>query len=390
MSDENLSHLTWMKRPCLFRGGRRVFFLEHCRESAVLVGFWTGVCITCLVTSQQKGGRMTAQLIIGGKSDQWGSTTVASAQQSAGGSRSQRQCRSSQVGDSHFRYWGRGAQRWRDCQSEVCSHPVHQRIQSCKLYIERAKQRVVRAEAVISRAVEQKATCEGDVAEGEKRLQQFLGRRVTGTACTSKFTSSRGVATTQRRVGEGKQRGSSEFGARTDPPFIKEIPPIPVSAQELGGWISERSCRLRNALECWDSTIAQIGSLLSQGISQLASVPRDFPAEGQSLSSMMETLVRCENKVGSSGSGDASRDAIDAREPRVKARYGLRGVRVGEASNPGTRFHGTKDAANNALAFLEDELTMFDTTEPMVRTRGWSQLWCRESRAPVFQAFRGI
>ena len=68
-------------------------------------------------------------------------------------------------------------------------------------------------------------------------------------------------------------------------------PPIPASAQELGGWISERNCDLRNALEFGDtSTVAQIGSLLSQGISQLASVSRDVP-DGQSRSSMMESLI---------------------------------------------------------------------------------------------------
>ena len=72
--------------------------------------------------------------------------------------------------------------------------------------------------------------------------------------------------------------------------------------------------------------------MLSQGISQLASVLRDCPAEGQSRSSMMESLIEgCP-----SGNRDASRDAIDAREPSVNARYGLRGAWVGEASNPGS------------------------------------------------------
>ena len=89
--------------------------------------------------------------------------------------------------------------------------------------------------------------------------------------------------------------------------------------------------------------------------------------------------VRCEKKVGPSGSRDASRDAIDAREPRVKARYGLRGARVGEASNPGyqarTRFHGTEDAADSAIATLERELSTFDTSDdaPIGQTHGQSQ-----------------
>ena len=59
-----------------------------------------------------------------------------------------------------------------DRQSEVCSPSSPAEDSSCKLY--GAKQRVVPAEAVITRAVEQKAIYEGEVAEGEKRLQQLL------------------------------------------------------------------------------------------------------------------------------------------------------------------------------------------------------------------------
>ena len=56
---------------------------------------------------------------------------------------------------------------------------------------------------------------------------------------------------------------------------LRRDPPIPVSAQELGGRISERNCDLRNALELDTSTVVQIGSLLRQGISQFVSVSRD-------------------------------------------------------------------------------------------------------------------
>ena len=174
--------------------------------------------------------------------------------------------------------------------------PLQQRIQSCKLCIERAKQRVVRAEAVITRAVEQKAICEGEVAEGEKRLQQLLSEDASSAppvpACSPQ------VAKLQRQIDDlTKEREMWKVARKQGvwcsdgPPSAKEIPPIPVSAQELGGWISERNCDLRNALEFGDtSTVAQIGTLLSQGISQLASVSRD-PADGQSRSSMMESLI---------------------------------------------------------------------------------------------------
>ena len=73
--------------------------------------------------------------------------------------------------------------------------------------------------------------------------------------------------------------------------------------------------------------------------------------------------VRREKKVDPSGSREA--------------RYGLRGVRVGEASNPGpsqarAMFHDTEVAADSAIASLERELTSLDTSddEPMVRPAG--------------------
>ena len=90
-------------------------------------------------------------------------------------------------------------------------------------------------------------------------------------------------------------------------PSTKEIPPIPVSVQELGGWRNERSCDVRNSLEFGDtSTVAQIGSLLSEGISKLASVSRD-PAERQSRSSMMESLIE---------ESDAKKKSWSKWEPR--------------------------------------------------------------------------
>ena len=68
-----------------------------------------------------------------------------------------------------------------------------------------------------------------------------------------------------------------------------------MAASTKGHWILRDCTKLstqnsqRNALEFGDtSTITQIGSLLSKGISQFASVSRDVP---ESRSSMMESLI---------------------------------------------------------------------------------------------------
>ena len=47
--------------------------------------------------------------------------------------------------------------------------PIQERLDSCRQFIERAKKRVLRADEVIARAVEQKAIFEVEVAQAEQR-----------------------------------------------------------------------------------------------------------------------------------------------------------------------------------------------------------------------------
>ena len=51
--------------------------------------------------------------------------------------------------------------------------PVSERVESCKKFLERARQRVSRAQDVINKATAQKAVHEAEVAEGERRLPQL-------------------------------------------------------------------------------------------------------------------------------------------------------------------------------------------------------------------------
>ena len=50
--------------------------------------------------------------------------------------------------------------------------PIQDRIKACNAHLERARKRVGRADAVIARALEQKSIFDGEVADGEKRLQE--------------------------------------------------------------------------------------------------------------------------------------------------------------------------------------------------------------------------
>ena len=69
-------------------------------------------------------------------------------------------------------------------------------------------------------------------------------------------------------------------------PDLTTVPPMPADRQDLEGWISNRNCEMRNALEFGDvPAIAKIGTLLSQGAALLASLSRDKPVDGKWRSS---------------------------------------------------------------------------------------------------------
>ena len=63
---------------------------------------------------------------------------------------------------------------------------------------------------------------------------------------------------------------------------------MPQDCVELEGWISVRNCDLRSALEFGNTgTITQFG----QGIAQLSRVSKDVVMDGQSRSSLMESMI---------------------------------------------------------------------------------------------------
>ena len=57
--------------------------------------------------------------------------------------------------------------------------PIQERVDSCKLFLERAKKRVQRAQEVIDRACEQRALCEAEVVEGEAWLANLVAGQRT-------------------------------------------------------------------------------------------------------------------------------------------------------------------------------------------------------------------
>ena len=157
--------------------------------------------------------------------------------------------------------------------------PVEERVESCKFFLERAKKRVERAQAVVDRAREQKALYEAEVAEGEARYAKLLAEAAIVDAPP---VVSPQVTELQERInalvlerdalraapvirGIPKEVQGTWMG---DLHRVEDIPPMPTDVQDLAGWMSQRNCELRNAMEFGDPLlVAKIGSLVGQGAS---------------------------------------------------------------------------------------------------------------------------
>ena len=88
---------------------------------------------------------------------------------------------------------------------------------------------------------------------------------------------------------------------------------MPQDCAELEGWISDRNCDLRNALEFGNTgTITQLGTLLSQGIAQLSHV--SIIVDG-----VDDRRVRCQAQVGARWRSSPC-TPFDVREPSVRVR----------------------------------------------------------------------
>ena len=77
------------------------------------------------------------------------------------------------------------------------------------------------------------------------------------------------------------------------PPSQENIPLMPTTnVQDLEGWLSDRNCDLRNAMEFGDSSLmAKIGLLVGQGATQLGQLGQDVSMLDHSKSSMMSSLI---------------------------------------------------------------------------------------------------
>ena len=177
-----------------------------------------------------------------------------------------------------------------------------------------------------------------------------------------------GALIRERDAGRAETAEGRSKWMGTGPPCVEAIPPMPTDPQELDRWLSDRNCDLRNALEFGNpGLVSQIGCL-------------DWPGSWPSREGWSQFCGRGSVQIRNDVRFDRGaieealfefRRSIDIAE-LIGARYGLRGVRVGEASNPGPPSVAppiSELCPDDVLASLEADLTMLDSSddEPLVR-----------------------
>ena len=152
--------------------------------------------------------------------------------------------------------------------------PIQDRIKACKAYLERARKRLAGADAVIARVLEQKSIFDGEVADGEKRLQELQLEEVQGPV----FAPKPKVAELRQQIDDlvrekellrasqsrtpGEQLG--QWCANV-PLCVKEVPSIPQDYTDFGRMDHRTELRSQNPLEFGNAgTITQIGTVVAR------------------------------------------------------------------------------------------------------------------------------
>ena len=277
--------------------------------------------------------------------------------------------------------------------------PVQERVESCKLFLERAKKRVQRAQEVIDRACEQKALYEAEVVEGEARLAKL-------EAEAANIPTS--VPSREDPMIGGQMPDHGEMAEmRRELEKLRQFRDRFPAAAGNDALVSERK-----ALRSAPSANLPGGAQRSWTASGLSPFPRYSahslfrypgfccfvkPAQFRVAESNRVWRSRTRGKdwwvgwarrifVVFNGTQSPRRRAItvSTRRRTVRtilrsllsgARYGLRGVRVGEASHPGLPKQGSPcvdRVPEEVLDGLEAALTRIDSSgadddEPLVR-----------------------
>ena len=151
------------------------------------------------------------------------------------------------------------------------------------------------------------------------------------------------------------------------PLSLDNVPPLPALVTKTSEyWLNCRNCELRNATEHGDAGTVARGTLRQFGRTIRSNVGQSF--------------ARCsdEHPVHHDGGLDQRGRHQEEVRPRRSARwsvtgnlrYGLRGCRIGEASNPGPCRIRPEGVPEAVVESLEQALTAVDTSdeEPLVRS----------------------
>ena len=248
--------------------------------------------------------------------------------------------------------------------------PIQERLDSCRQFIERAKKRVLRANEVIARAVEQTAIFETEVAQAQQRLVVLEAEAVT-------TRSSQGVDT--NRSSGARARCIEVYNSQAGWWWRRE------SSMD-GEWSSmcgehSTDAHSRSAGFGTLDVRPQLRSPKRHGVRRFIIDLEDWRSRGSRCWSGRIFESRCADGRPFEIFFDVNvdRDGRCQKTLRrqwdrlcqwpesvmIQARYGFRGVRVGEASHPGPprRRNRSEDSADAVLTSLEAALTRIDDSD---------------------------
>ena len=234
----------------------------------------------------------------------------------ARGRRSRSHRRGSQVGSRSVGPW-----RWkRPCETFVessgsCPIEIQDRFSGPKDTVVQGfprRKRAGRLEEVIARAPEEKDVC----------LKSTLRSMLQWRSCRkeSTFCKRSGMLCWQQPPPVLPRPAPVWMG--DGPPSLDNIPPLPsTNVQDVEHWLNCRNCEMRNALEYgYPGTAARCGTLAAM----LANLSQDVPMIARSNLMGVDQRGRYQEEVRRRARRSVTRNS----------RYGLRGCRIGEASNP--------------------------------------------------------
>ena len=174
-------------------------------------------------------------------------------------------------------------------QQEATLAPVGVRLDACAQFVERARNRLSRANEELRKAQDERVRLEQELRDGEQRLEalrvEASEQRTPASGRGDEVSQMQKLVTELNQIAAERDALSQELRrsrapkARSwcgdGPPDLSDIPPLPDDRQAIEEWMNARNCDLRDALEFGSAdVVTQVSNMLAQGASKMLTLSR--------------------------------------------------------------------------------------------------------------------